>query len=43
MGDEQRTVEPTGQPEEARADLDAARAANRDLTRALNQRPGERN
>ncbi|MDH6709902.1 uncharacterized protein YlxW (UPF0749 family) [Kitasatospora sp. MAA19] len=35
---EQRTVELAGQLEEARADLDAARSANRDLTRALNQR-----
>ncbi|KOV35775.1 hypothetical protein ADK60_08695 [Streptomyces sp. XY431] len=39
---EQRTVELTGQLEEARADLDAARSANRDLTRALNQTSGAR-
>ncbi|MET7584643.1 DUF6262 family protein [Streptomyces microflavus] len=35
---EQQTVELTAALEEARSDLDAARAANRDLTRALNQR-----
>ncbi|GAA1425973.1 hypothetical protein GCM10009601_33910 [Streptomyces thermospinosisporus] len=35
---EQRDVELTAQLEEARSGLDAARAANRDLTRALNQR-----
>lgn len=35
---EQQTVELTAGLEEARSDLDAARAANRDLTRALNQR-----
>ncbi|MFF2148623.1 DUF6262 family protein [Kitasatospora sp. NPDC058190] len=35
---EQHNVELTAALEEARADLDAARAANRDLTRALNQR-----
>lgn len=35
---EQRNVELTAQAEETRSDLDAARAANRDLTRALNQR-----
>ncbi|WP_199835970.1 hypothetical protein [Streptomyces sp. TP-A0356] len=33
-----QTVELTSAPEEARSDLDAARATNRDLTRALNQR-----
>ncbi|MFE2147954.1 hypothetical protein ACFXA3_40595 [Streptomyces sp. NPDC059456] len=35
---EQRNVELTGALEEREAELDAARAANRDLTRALNQR-----
>ena len=35
---EQQNVELTAALEEARSDLDAARAANRDLTRALNQR-----
>lgn len=35
---EQRNVELASALEEARSDLDAARAANRDLTRALNQR-----
>lgn len=35
---EQQNVELTVALEEARADLDAARAANRDLTRALTQR-----
>ncbi|EFG03710.1 Hypothetical protein SCLAV_p0219 (plasmid) [Streptomyces clavuligerus] len=35
---EQRSVELTSALEEARSDLDAAREANRDLTRALNQR-----
>lgn len=35
---EQHNVELTSALEEARSDLDAARAANRDLTRALNQR-----
>jgi transposase-like protein len=35
---EQHNVELTAALQEARADLDAARAANRDLTRALNQR-----
>ncbi|MFI9274877.1 hypothetical protein ACIGXM_29815 [Kitasatospora sp. NPDC052896] len=39
---EQRTAELARQLEEARDDLDAARSANRDLTRALNQCPGER-
>ncbi|MEH0542413.1 hypothetical protein OG802_04320 [Streptomyces sp. NBC_00704] len=34
---EQQNAELTSALEEARADLDAARAANRDLTRALNQ------
>lgn len=35
---EQHNVELTSALEEARSDLDAAREANRDLTRALNQR-----
>ncbi|MFJ8510369.1 DUF6262 family protein [Streptomyces avermitilis] len=35
---EQQNVELAGALDEARADLEAARAANRDLTRALNQR-----
>jgi hypothetical protein len=35
---EQQNVNLTASLEEARSDLDAARAANRDLTRALNQR-----
>lgn len=35
---EQHNVELTSALEEARSDLDAARVANRDLTRALNQR-----
>ncbi|MEV7980713.1 hypothetical protein [Streptomyces sp. NPDC086519] len=35
---EQQTVDLTASLEDTRADLDAARAANRDLTRALNQR-----
>ncbi|MEV6077673.1 hypothetical protein AB0L80_21555 [Streptomyces sp. NPDC052069] len=35
---EQHNVELTSAVEEARSDLDAARKANRDLTRALNQR-----
>lgn len=35
---EQRNVELTSALEETRSDLDAAREANRDLTRALNQR-----
>ena len=35
---EQQNVELTAQVEEARSDLAAAREANRDLTRALNQR-----
>lgn len=35
---EQSNVELTSALEEARSDLDAAREANRDLTRALNQR-----
>lgn len=35
---EQNNVELTSALEEARSDLDAAREANRDLTRALNQR-----
>ncbi|MFC8290544.1 DUF6262 family protein [Streptomyces sp. NPDC057242] len=35
---EQHIVELTSALEEARSDLDAAREANRDLTRALNQR-----
>lgn len=35
---EQRNVELASALEEARSGLDAARAANRDLTRALNQR-----
>ncbi|MEU2711946.1 hypothetical protein [Streptomyces sp. NPDC007205] len=35
---EQQNVELTAALEEARSDLDAAREANRDLTRALNQR-----
>ncbi|MFI9617195.1 hypothetical protein ACIHCM_37045 [Streptomyces sp. NPDC052023] len=35
---EQHNVELTSALEEARSDLDAARKANRDLTRALNQR-----
>ncbi|MCL7379758.1 hypothetical protein [Streptomyces sp. 35G-GA-8] len=35
---EQHSVELTSALEEDRSDLDAAREANRDLTRALNQR-----
>lgn len=35
---EQQNVDLTASLEEARSDLEAARAANRDLTRALNQR-----
>ncbi|UQA92011.1 hypothetical protein [Streptomyces halobius] len=35
---EQQNVELISALEEARSDLDAARSANRDLTRALNQR-----
>lgn len=35
---EQHNVELTSMLEDARSDLDAAREANRDLTRALNQR-----
>jgi hypothetical protein len=35
---EQHNVELTSALEETRSDLDAAREANRDLTRALNQR-----
>lgn len=35
---EQQNVELTAGLEDARSDLDASRAANRDLTRALNQR-----
>lgn len=35
---EQENVELTAQLEETRSDLDAARSANRDLTRSLNQR-----
>ncbi|MGP4091226.1 hypothetical protein [Streptomyces sp. KR55] len=35
---EQQTVDLTASLEEREAELEAARAANRDLTRALNQR-----
>jgi len=37
-GLEQQNIELTNTLDETRSDLEAARAANRDLTRALNQR-----